>query len=552
MSRINGVLLALVLTGFYPPIASADSEILIEGGNAERRLLEDSVIYRPGEELRSEDQARVAVPRASDEGPSLPAVRSGDLGGEVAFATSTRSESLSQLRQAVTALPGGGYAVVWVDGDFPDRDVRMQWLGSDGERLFEPEGRVVADLADTESSAVAAPHSTAGAFVAFVRQEAPGSVIYVQSFDASGLPRWPGDGVPPGIGSGQGNPHLVPDPDGGVFVCWDQGSGGLATVAPWCQHLSSSGSKMWGAEGLSAGGQPGLRVLPRGVADGAGGLLVFWRNHRDVSDGTVDPMLMEGQHFTGDGTRLWGDAGLLVRTTNLEEANGYSFNFFNVVPDGEGGAVLGFNDWVEMSAPNLDVVAQRVAGDGTLLWGDGSAVAATAEHHQHEATVAAPDGGAFVVAYESIGSTRSKLWVYRLGADGTHLWSATGLELSDPDATALDYGAYGLFAQRLLRLVWTHQRFPATFEMDVHFAQYTLSGQRLGGAGGLPVTTVLDAQFVNGFAYSPEARRMLAVWDDRRKGTWDDLDVYGSLFLSGVIFADGFESGDTSAWSSGQ
>ncbi len=123
MSKINGFLLALVLTGFYPPIASADAEVLIEGGNAERRLLEDSVIYRPGEELRSEDQARAAappggpggrfeVPRASDEGPSLSAVRSRDLGGEVAFATSTRSESLSQLRQAVTALPGGGYAVV--------------------------------------------------------------------------------------------------------------------------------------------------------------------------------------------------------------------------------------------------------------------------------------------------------------------------------------------------------------------------------------------------------------------------------------------------------
>ena len=552
MAKINGFLLALVLTGFYPPFATADSEVAIEDGNAERRLLEDSVIYRPGEELGSEDQARAAGPGASDEGPSLPAVRSRDLGSEVAFATSTRSESLSQLRQAVTALPGGGHAVVWVDGTFPDRDVRMQWLGPDGEKLFEPEGRVVADLADTESSAVVAPHPTAGAFVAFVREEAPGSVIYVQSFDASGLPRWSDGGVPPGLGGGQWDPHLVPDPDGGVFVCWSQGSGGLATVAPRCQHLSSSGSKMWGPEGMLAGGQPGLRVVPRGVADGAGGLLIFWRNQRDVSDGTVDPMLMEGQRFTGDGTRLWGAAGLLVRTTNLEEASSYGFNFFNVVADGDGGAVLGFNDWVEMSAPNLDVVAQRVSGDGALLWDDGVAVAATAEHHQHEVTVAAPDGGAFVVAFESIGSTRSKLWLYRLGADGTHLWPAAGLELSDPDATALDYGTHGLFEQPLLRLVWTHQRFPSTFEMDVHFAEYTLSGQRLGGAAGLPLTTVPDAQFVHGFAYSPEARRMLAVWDDRRKGTWDDLDVYGSLFLSGVIFADGFESGDTSAWTPGQ
>jgi hypothetical protein len=38
-----------------------------------------------------------------------------------------------------------------------------------------------------------------------------------------------------------------------------------------------------------------------------------------------------------------------------------------------------------------------------------------------------------------------------------------------------------------------------------------------------------DAQFMRELAYSTVTGQTLAVWDDRRKGTWDDTDVYGSL-----------------------
>jgi hypothetical protein len=435
-----------------------------------------------------------------------------------------------------------------VEGDYPETDVRMQWVGSGGEKLLEPEGRIVAGLAGfNEDSAVVAPHADAGSFVAFARGSSSSSqAIYVQSFDATGSPRWPGDGVLASTASdSQLDPHLVADSDGGVFVCFERSQ----IEGIWCQYLSDQGKRLWGSVGLLAGGEAGWRVVPRGVADHSGGLLIFWRNQRDGYDGNVEPMLMEGQHFAGDGTRLWTDDGLLVRTTNLEESNGHSFSFHQVVPDGSGGAILVFNDWVEMSASNLDVVAQRVAGDGSLLWSDGTVVAATAVHHQHENTIASPGGGAFVVAFEEVSSTQSKLRLYRIGGDGSHEWPTTGQELSDPSANALNYGAFGSFDQGILRLVWTHQLLPGTLEMDIRLARYTANGERLDGASGSPVTTAHDAQFVRGMTYSPEARISLAVWDDRRKGTWGDLDVYGGVIMSPFVFLDGFESGDTSAWS---
>jgi len=493
-------------------------------------LLRPSEIHASGQEYRLDDgRWIVAPPSAGRMGPSS-AEQAKKL-QEVAFATSARNESLSQLRQAVTALPGGGWAVVWDEGDFPERDVRMQWLAPDGRKLFEPEGRTVTRKADfDETNAIVAPHSEAGVFVAFTRAGDTGgpTTVYVQSFDASGAPRWPGNAVRVTTGSGQNTPYLVPDSDGGVYACWTQGPGGVETIAPRCQHFDRAGRRTWGPHGLLAGGESGLRVVPRGVSDGAGGLLIFWRNQRDVYDHTPEPMLMEGQHFTSAGKKLWGDAGILVKSTRLLEDNGYSYTFYDVVSDGKGGAILAYNDWLG-GARTLDVVAQRVAVDGSLPWGDGVAVAATEAHQQHETTIAAPGGGAFVVVFEEVSDTQNKLRLFRLGSNGAHLWSPEGLVLSDADAAAQDYGAFGSFDSGLLQIVWTHQKFEGTFEMDVQLARYRLSGERLGGPASLAITTAPDAQFTRGFAYSPEAKKALTVWEDRRKGTWNDLDTYGSL-----------------------
>jgi hypothetical protein len=66
--------------------------------------------------------------------------------------------------------------------------------------------------------------------------------------------------------------------------------------------------------------------------------------------------------------------------------------------------------------------------------------------------------------------------------------------------------------------------------MDVYLAIFDLAGHRLNGPTATPITTALDGQFLRGFAFDPTRKQGFAVWEDRRKGTWDDLDAVGGLY----------------------
>jgi hypothetical protein len=430
---------------------------------------------------------------------------------EVPLSRSPAHDSSSQLNQSVAALAGGSFGTVWWENEWPQRDVRLQLLDASGRPLLEPGGRLIAHEAGDEADPVIVARPSSGAYVAFVRD----TTVVVQSFDGEGHSRWPGDGVPAGIPGPDDNfmhPNLVANPAGGVFVCF-QVFNFVFQNDIRCQSIDDGGALRWGSLGAGVASSPSaeLRVVPRAVSDGAGGILVFWRNQRSLSS-PAGPMLMEGQRFGPDGQKPWGPEPKVIRTTRLAADGGHSFTFFNAVSDGSGGAVVAFNDWINLGDPALDVLTQRVSANGDLLWGEGATVSGAIGHQQHDQTIAAGDGGAFVAVYESLSSTRSRLLLHRLGPNGTHVWPAEGMSLPDPGALAVDYNVFGSFDDGMLRVAWTHQKFPASFEFDVQYATFDSSGARTGGTF---LTEAPDAQVLRGLAYSVEFGGIVAMWEER-------------------------------------
>jgi hypothetical protein len=519
---------ALVLTTLLSAVAlDASPPATVANGNGPARLLTEHVRGAPGRSVVIGNTVWRAEPTPSWRRNSTGSWRG--FARAVVFEQTAADEECWELQQSVVTLAGGGFGVVWVEGAYPARDVRMQWLDPNGSAVLPAGGLLVAGGSADQADAVIAAHPTAGAFVAFTED----NEVFVQSFDGAGSPRWPGRGVavvdstPYEVLS---TPHVVAGPDGGVFVCFMYSTGGPINDIR-CQHVDSTGSRLWDDAGVSvgAGGDADSRVLPRGVADGAGGLLLFWRNQRRAYlEPDRSPMLMEGQHFDSQGSRLWGPTPLVVRTTGLPSVNDYGYWFFQVASDGSGGAVLAFDDSTGGLATGLDVMAQRVSSAGDLLWGDGAVVTDAVGLQQHEQTIGAPDGGAFVAVWEDAGPDHNRLRLFRLAPDGSPAWAPEGLLLSDPAAKALDYSVCGSFDGGSLRLAWTHQRSPGSLEMDVQLAGYSLAGQRRGGTAGISLTPAPDAQFVRGLAFSPVAAGVLVVWDDRRKGSWTDMDVAGA------------------------
>jgi hypothetical protein len=264
------------------------------------------------------------------------------------------------------------------------------------------------------------------------------------------------------------------------------------------------------------------------VRDDRNGLLVFWRNDRMGLLEPQDPILIEGQHFAPDGTRSWGAGGRIVRTTNLTAGSAGSISTsLGAASDGHGGAVVSFDDGV--SGTNLDVFAQRVAGDGSLLWRNGTPVATGGADQANDSVTGTPDGGAFVTVWQPLSSPDDQLWLYRLGADGRVLWRQL-LSSRDAGFPSHDFGAYGSFDQGRLRLAWNHFKQDGSSTIDVYLAVFDLTGRRLNGPVGLPLTTAPSSQILRGFAFDPKRKQGLAVWNDSRKNSTFDFDAVGGLY----------------------
>lgn len=531
---IGAALLAPVVLGLSVPPAAFPSPPAVRpvspSPTIPRLLPHQAVRVLPGTDL-----ARVPVAAALDGlGGLAPSASPAKLH---TFGELATTEELAQLQQSATVLAGGGYGVVWEEGTFPARDVRMQWLAPDGTKIFPPGGILIASQAADEFNAVIVPRRPEGAYVAFVRDPSTtggAGQVFVEAFDGTGAALW-GQGVPASdllSAEVHVSPNLLARATGGVFACFSTFNFNSAHDLR-CQLLDDLGARQWGTSGQAVGGI-GWRVLPRLVTDGNGGLLVFWRNQKDPFAAVLEAMTMEGQRFSPAGARLWGEQARIVRTTNQASQAWHDFEFFSVTSDGSGGAVLSFDDWDGISTTGYDVMAQRVSSEGTTLWGDGILVLAGDVLQRHMFTVGTEDGGAFVAAIQFFSDTHSDLRLFRLAPDGSPLWGSSGVLVSDPAATALDYNLRGWFEGGILRLAWTHQLTPATFEMDVQFAGYRLDGERLGGPAGIALTTAPDSQFLFGFVASTASRDSLAVWNDRRSGSWSNLDVTGATIADTV------------------
>ncbi|MBI2570823.1 MAG: hypothetical protein HYV63_27795 [Candidatus Schekmanbacteria bacterium] len=464
----------------------------------------------------------------------------------VALGDTANEEYFTQLNQSVAALPQGGFAAVWLARKSSSIDVMMQWFDESGELAFAPGGRVLA-TADSFTEVpdyvepVVAPHPTAGAFVAYQRYWDDGSAaLLVQSYAETGQPRWtPEAGVT--VSARGSSPHLVPDPVGGVFVCFQEDAILAIDGDIRCQHLNASGAALWPPSGLDAGGRPGWRVLPRGVPDNAGGLLVFWRNQRDYwGDDVIEPMLMEGQHFAADGTKIWGKQARIVRTTGLAEDYGHTYTFLGVAEDGAGGAILAFNDWARTADESYDVMAQRVSGDGRLLWGDGAVVVADLGYQDHEATIATGDGSVYIASFDLISDTRSRLRLLKLGADGRVQGPAEGVDVADPARLGLYYMAHGFVSDQILHLAWTRLAEDANdLPEGIFVGRFTADGVPLDGPGGVSITPS-SLGFAMGLSRSASAPTDCVVWDTpNARGNWTDVNTLAMLAPDAALDAPG-------------
>lgn len=394
----------------------------------------------------------------------------------------------------------GGFVVAWRDGRRqPSLDVYAQKLTIDGEALWPVSGRVVAAgpagaLLGHLQDIVGATHDLDGGVLIswndswaatteltfLTRVAADGSV----GWGNPGLPIQGGDTAVPlhdqrgflsepqvyGLGWGP-----VADSEGGAWVpghAWGTRSYFVTRMAQDGSHRTG-----WFHEPSDEGGGE-MRLIPGVEPDGGDSVIVAWIEwayggwREVVARKVLDPEILwpsdpdelttpwgrvllgesgpsaaridaasdgaggavaawiddrsggqraYAQRISGDGAVLWAAGGVEVSGDTLT-GQGWSWaQQLAMAADGTGGAVVAWNLLDALGS----VRAQRVSAAGSLLWGDDGVTvfADIASGPQAMDVVRTSDGG-FVVLYRRASTAFQGLIVQKLAANGTALWGA--------------------------------------------------------------------------------------------------------------------------------
>jgi hypothetical protein len=437
----------------------------------------------------------------------------------VPLGTSPAYEVFSESGQNVAALPDGRFATVLTRVELlqgsTDAAVYLQLVRADGTLQLKTPGQLVAASSALEAEAVVAAHAREGALVAWRRFGPPqqdNDQILVQWLDGQVRPRWGAGAVAAAAvrHERQSSPFLLASADGGAFACFLRtklaGSASSSNVS--CQRFGPDGRPLWGKNGARTSAVNQLVVEPpQMVADGAGGVLVFWRDiglpHTKGG--------YRGQRLGPNGRPLWGAEGRTIYQTR--SAGSFLHPVTTLVPDGNGGAVVAFDDWSGAAdIDDRDVIAQRVSNAGQGLWGPGVKVASGPDLQYMVSLIAGPDGGSFV----GVLTPGRGLALHRLDGHGQALWPVDGVPVTDsPTLNAINFDSsmFGVFDGSILRFVW-QQSALAVKGSDVRWGALDLAGKRLSEGTGVPLSDLREDRLITGFAFNPGSGASFVIWQD--------------------------------------
>jgi len=241
---------------------------------------------------------------------------------------------------------------------------------------------------------------------------------------AGGRTLWGSSGVP--LWNSSSASRIVSDGAGGAYVVWDNPvTSSVYNV--WVQRVNADGTLAWGDPKLvtSAGASMKVQI----VTDGSGGAIIGWVN--------TGYDKIYAQKISADGINLWASNAVVCGAAGSQRYE------IRMVSDGSGGAFFEWQDcrtsyWKIYAQHILSNGSPKWAANGV----DACTTATTQVTNNNidgcdKDCMIVPDGaGGAIVGFYFLGGTgggRWLTWSQRLRAtDGARLWSDMGLEVG-PD-----------------------------------------------------------------------------------------------------------------------
>jgi hypothetical protein len=438
-----------------------------------------------------------------------------------------------QVQAKVVPIPDGGFYVSWFDNATGGYDVYLQRLDAAGVEQWPHNGVLVADRGYSSTMDYGLSIDTTGNALMAFNDDRTGEAVTVARIDPDGNLVWGPDGVQV-ASSGTaflGPPAVAGTSDGNIVVAWSQDDDIVV------QKLDTNGAPQWGAGVLLHPTTGSYFVSDLHAADGASAILSFV---------TFSSRHLVAQKLGADGSLLWGAGHVQVFDGGTLQYG----NFPPFVPDGAGGAVFA---WYS-SSPSLQCRVQRILANGSEAFTHNGVETSTNAGRLRVGPSAAflPDTEEVVVFWTEENGAQSLWGLYgqKIDASGVRQWTDSGRELVPLSGNLISSVVTLPFADGAL-VAWV--------DSVSYLIHEPIRATRVNGDGDFVWTSPI-VDLSNAMAARSDIAGALSTsgfgafaWTNGDETTASDIPAQnlngdGSLGSSGV-FADGFESGDTSAWS---
>lgn len=349
--------------------------------------------------------------------------------------------------------------------------------------------------------------------------------IFGQRYEASGTPLGSEFQVNTYTESAQYTPAVAADAAGNFVVVWDSYSPDGNDLDVVAQRYDADGNPV-GAEFVVNTTVGGSQRDPAVAASAGGDFVVVWESFAGIF----------GQRYDAAGTPLGTEFQVNTYTSDAAQ-------FRPAVTADAAGNFVAVWESEGQDGSSRGVFGQRYDADGNPAGGEFQVNTYTKDAQRRPAVAAAASGD-FVVVWESGLQDGSYTGIFGQRFDGAgnalgpefQVNSFTQYPQIRPDVVATDAGG--------IVVVWQSPGLDAS-DGGVVGQRYDAAGVAVGGEF-LVNTYTFATQGDPAVAAGPPGQFVVAWVSASQDGSADG--IFGQRFLGPVIFVDGFESSDTSAW----
>jgi hypothetical protein len=324
------------------------------------------------------------------------------------------------------------------------------------------------------------------------------------------LAQWQLGGLPVCTEVGNQNGHaIVSDGGSGVIIVWVDARYGISDTDIYAQRVSADGAAQWSAGGVFVCGAQGNQVAPQVVSDGAGGVIVTWKDRRAGDDDIY------AQRVNASGNPLWTANGVALCALGYEEGDPV------IVSDGAGGAIVAWPDR-RYGPADIDIFAQRVNAAGATQWTVNGISVCAATGNQDAPRMTLDGSGGAIVAWHDHRGGYDDIYVQRVAAWGVPQWTSNGVALCTfTENQYLPFIASDGSGGAIV--TWTDNR-NGPGQADIYARRVNASGVAQWTPDGVALCAASGDQWKTAIA-SDGAGGAIVTWQDNRNGA-GQADIY--------------------------